>query len=258
MNHRKSDNTHRSVPADTEAARRLAQGRAVTSLAAIKPHIPLVKATLNRLGGWLPPDVSHSTLVGKGIMALLEAAECCTPDSPEFPRIAEHHIWHAVITSLHDSQCFTDDSREALEWLAEACRQLITQRHPVNEEALAERINASVDQVRDYLTRIGALFAVHPGVILEASSEERTPLLEGGEAYSEQLARAIAALPQAEQLVVALYYFEDLSFPEIATTLEKPLPEVQQLFGRAALLLQAHLVRELAAGNSSRRLRLTS
>ena len=69
MNHGKSDKTHRSIPVDTEAVRRLAQSPAVTSLAAIKPHIPLIKAALNRLGAWLPPDVSHSTLVGKGIMA---------------------------------------------------------------------------------------------------------------------------------------------------------------------------------------------
>ena len=251
MNDGKADQGNEMMLADGETAHRLAYGPTAASLAAVKPHIPLVKAVINRLGGWLPPDVPPGTLVGNGILALMEAAQSCAPESARFPEVAQRYIWRAVAGALSQSRCFTEGCREALECLGKACAELIERSTPVDEAALADIVATSTEQVRDYLTRIGTLIAVHPGIMLQAGGEGSDDSGALGEYWQEWLTEAIGLLPQAAQLVVALYYFEDLSFPEIAAVLEQPLAQVQQLFGRAALLLQAHLARKVAGGEST-------
>lgn len=229
-----------------EAARQLAQTEPAISLQAVKKYVPVVKTVINRLGGYLPPDVPESTLIGKGILALMEAAENCPPDNPEFEQVAPRYVWRAVASALKQSQCFTQDTSQALHTLEAVCQRLTSRGQPVDDEALAEALEVSLDQIRGYLAKISTLFAALPAQVLPAAPQPRSPLPHSLPGWQTQIARAIARLPQQEQLVVALYYFEDLSFPEIAEVLEMSLLRVQQVFGRAAVLLRVHLVRELA------------
>lgn len=229
-----------------EAARQLAQKEPTVSLPAVKKYVPVVKTVINRLGGYLPPDVPESTLMGKGILALMEAAEDCPPDNPEFEQVAQRYVWRAVASALKQSQCFTPDTSQALHTLEAVCQRLTARGQPVDDEALAAALEVSVDQIRGYLAKVSTLFAALPAQVLPAGPQSSSPLPHSLPGWQTQIARAIAHLPQQEQLVVALYYFEDLSFPEIAEVLETPLLRVQQLFGRAAVLLRVHLVRELA------------
>lgn len=230
----------------TDRARQLATNSGGVSLQKLRQFVPVVKAIINRLGSYLPPDVSESTLLGRGILALMEAAERYSPDGPDFERLAERYIWRAIAGTLQQSPCFTAETRAALVRLETAYAQLSAQTGATDDQALAEVLEVSVDQVRKYLARIGALFAVLPAQVLAVSpgnGEPPSPLLEG---WQQHIRQAITQLPQAEQLVVALYYFEDLTFPEIAEILEMDVARVQQLFGRAALLLRSHLARQLA------------
>jgi len=230
-----------------EAARQLAQQEPAVSLETIKKHVPVVKTVINRLGGYLPPDVPEGTLIGKGILALMEAAESCSPDDPEFEQFAQRYVWQAVAGALRQSQCFTQESGQALHTLEEVCQRLTARGRAVDDQALAQALEVSVEQIREYLTKISTLFAALPAQVLPTGPQEGSPLPHFPQGWQSQIAQAIAQLPQQEQLVVALYYFEDLSFPEIAEVLGMPTPRLQQVFGRAAVLLRVHLVRELAA-----------
>ena len=55
------------------------------------------------------------------------------------------------------------------------------------------------------------------------------------------LADAISALPEREKLIVTLYYYEELTFPEIAEVLGLSPERVSELHTRAVLRLKASL-----------------
>ena len=239
--------TDEDLEASSTRAYRLTRDRGGLSLQRLKQYIPIVKTVINRLGGYLPPDIPESTLIGRGLLALMEAAENYSADEPDFDRLAERYIWRAVAGTLRQSQCFTEQAHGALARLEEAYRTLETRGQGANDEALAEVLAVSVEEINEYLAKVSALFAALPAQILEVERPGgRGPLPHSLADWQQQLGRAVARLPQAEQLVVALYYFEDLTFPEIAEILEIDVARVQQLFGRAAVLLRSHLARDLA------------
>ena len=61
----------------------------------------------------------------------------------------------------------------------------------------------------------------------------------------DRIADAIAALPEREKLVVALYYYENLTLREIGEVLGVTESRVSQLHTKAVLRLRAKLAGEL-------------
>ena len=59
-----------------------------------------------------------------------------------------------------------------------------------------------------------------------------------GEELREALAGAIAALPERLQLVVQLYFVEEMNLSEIAQVLSVSIPRVHQLKAQALAQLQ--------------------
>mgnify|MGYP001205379158 CR=1 FL=1 len=63
----------------------------------------------------------------------------------------------------------------------------------------------------------------------------------------EELARAVAQLPERERLVISLYYVERLTMREIAAVLEVSETRVSQLHAQAVKRLRRALMRDAAA-----------
>lgn len=76
-----------------------------------------------------------------------------------------------------------------------------------------------------------------------AFADERPDSLEllAGEEMRGQVAAAIAALPERLQLIVQLYFVEELNLSEIAETLQVSVPRVHQLKAQALDRLRAAL-----------------
>ncbi len=66
-----------------------------------------------------------------------------------------------------------------------------------------------------------------------------------GSAVKQSLANSIDRLPDREKLVIALYYYEGLTFKEIGRILDVSESRVYQLHSQAVLRLKGYLSREL-------------
>jgi RNA polymerase sigma factor (sigma-70 family) len=74
-----------------------------------------------------------------------------------------------------------------------------------------------------------AVDSVHPGIQMEQKEE------------AEILLAAIDKLPERQKAVFVLYQFEDMSYKEIASTLETSVSAVDSLMSRAKKQLREHL-----------------
>jgi RNA polymerase sigma-70 factor, ECF subfamily len=63
-----------------------------------------------------------------------------------------------------------------------------------------------------------------------------------GEIESEQLEQALSGLPDAFRVILGMFYFEELSYKEIAERLELPLGTVMSRLARAKADLRARLL----------------
>jgi RNA polymerase sigma factor for flagellar operon FliA len=129
-------------------------------------------------------------------------------------------------------------------------------RTPSDEE-MARELKISVDEFQDALVKISTstvvaldeLWAVSDSSgdavsLLDTLHDPDAPDPEQLMAQSEvkdRLADAIAALPEREKLVIALYYYENLTLREIGEVLGVTESRISQLHTKAVLRLKSRL-----------------
>lgn len=76
------------------------------------------------------------------------------------------------------------------------------------------------------------------------SSEPTADLVAERNQREATIERAVAMLPEYQRAMVTLYHAENLSYEEIAETLDLPIGTVKSRLNRARLSLREHLVRD--------------
>src|SRR4029450_822260 len=129
-------------------------------------------------------------------------------------------------------------------------------RVPTDAE-LSSRLEISEEELQESLLQISnsSILALEELWMTPDSSGDKVSLLDTIEDESapdpqaaldtsevkDRLSEAIQALPERETLVVALYYFENLTLPEIGEVLGVTESRVSQLHSKAVLRLRSKL-----------------
>jgi RNA polymerase sigma factor for flagellar operon FliA len=130
------------------------------------------------------------------------------------------------------------------------------QRAPTDQE-IADRLGLSLDEFQDSLMRISnsSVVALDELWTVSDASGDQVSLLDtiqdpqavdparemDATEMKDRLADAIARLPEREKLVVALYYYENLTLREIGEVLGVTESRVSQLHTKAVLRLKSRL-----------------
>ncbi len=113
-------------------------------------------------------------------------------------------------------------------WLFSILRNLFLQRCRSNRQ--------------ESLVSLNSLEALHPIQNDQNSNKQGIIELENGkEINSDQLGIALGRLPELYRIVVLMYYFEDLSYRNIAEQLELPIGTVMSRLARAKSFLKSEL-----------------
>jgi RNA polymerase sigma factor FliA len=85
-----------------------------------------------------------------------------------------------------------------------------------------------------------------------ADDEEQWPsrLMERSE-LQKLLAEAIRKMPQTEQTVLAMYYYEEMTLKEISMVMSLHESRISQLKSQAIMRLRAYMVKRWPAGRGS-------
>ncbi len=204
--------------------------------ALIRENAWLVERVVGRLMPALPGTVDQDELVSHGILGLLEAIDGFDPESgTAFEKLATTAIRRAVLDELRLmawGQSGMEDECRRVEGVLIGLEMDLGR--PPEEEEIAAGLQTSVEEYRELLSRAS-------GVALMSMSS----LLSGGEAAAPELrstlAAAIGALPRTEQLIVALYYHEELMFGEVGDLLGASEARVCEIHAQALLRLRGKL-----------------
>ena len=191
-------------------------------------HVGLVKSIAGRLGARLPASVPLDDLISAGNEGLMDAAQHFSPEmGVPFPAYATVRIRGAMRDQLRRLDWAPRPVRDKTRRLEEA-EVLLAQKlsRPPQDEELAEFLRVSLEDVREAqlhasssrVISLDGLYAGHP-------EEEEVPFVPRVEADIESrlerqelwtfLFEALEELPQKEYLVLALYYYEELTQREI-------------------------------------------
>jgi RNA polymerase sigma factor for flagellar operon FliA len=231
-----------------EAAYEKADDREAVIRGLVTENLPLVKHIVSRVCASFDPSVPREDLISAGCLGLVQAAHRFRPsEGTKFATFAYRRVKGAVVDCLRQHDVLGKSARE----------QLSTLRHLIDEfreehgrrpgiDDLARIAGISEAEVLRYLSYekwdyVGSLddsVSTQDGLDNPLgdliSSDARTPLecLEAEE-RRERLAGAIQGLPEREQQIIVMYYYEGLYMAEMAEIMGVSESRISQLHTRA-------------------------
>jgi RNA polymerase sigma factor for flagellar operon FliA len=222
-------------------------------------YSPLVKYVAGRLASGLPAHVDEADLISYGMFGLIGAIERFEPEREiKFETYAVARIRGAIIDELRSLDWVPRSIRSRARQMEEASQKLEheLQRAPTEEE-LAKKLKMSVDEFRESLLEISqsSVLALDELWTVSDTSGDQVSLLDTikdptavdpQEALDtteirDKLADTIESLPERERLVIALYYYENLTLREIGEVLGVTESRVSQLHTKAVIRLKGTL-----------------
>ena len=226
-------------------------------------YSPLVKYVAGRMSSGLPAHVDEADLISYGLTGLINAIERFDLGREiKFETYAITRIRGSIIDELRTLDWVPRSVRTRAREIERANQKLEArlQRAPSDEE-MASELEMSLQDFQDALVQIS-----HSTIIaldelwntsdqngdsvslLDTLPDHNAPSPEAVVDQSElrdRIATSIAALPEREKLVVALYYYENLTLREIGEVLGVTESRVSQLHTKAVLRLRSKLGSEL-------------
>ena len=217
--------------------------------------VPMVHFILGRLGISRSSSDDYDDLESQGVMGLIEAVDHFKPEmGTKLSTYATFKIRGRILDYLRSMDWLSRSARQKVRAAQDATIQL---QHSLNrlpsDEELAQHMQIDLDTLsqiqQDSSHSVVSLDVEEKNDTEEGSSPLHERLMDENQinpsVTSEQkeiqrsLARIIKDLPEREQLVLALYYFEELTFKEIGKTLDISESRVCQIHGRAMTSLKA-------------------
>lgn len=228
----------------------------------VMSHVTLVKALAQRLAQRLPSQVEVSELVSVGVLGLVEAANRYQPSlGVPFDAFARRRIHGAMLDALREVDWAPRSLRRLRRDVDAAVARL---RHELAREPKEHEVASALHlSPAQYERALEDLRTLEVATIrqLETTSDDGETLLdvaidpgEGAAVQLErkelrqQLATALASLPERERQILALSYEEELTLAEIGQVLGVSESRVCQLRSLAISRLRATLRDSLQVG----------
>ncbi len=219
----------------------------------VERYAPLVKRIAHHMLARLPSSVILEDLIQSGMIGLLEAArKYDAGKGASFETYAGIRIRGAIIDEVRKGD-WTPRSVHRNNRLISSSIQAVEARTggDAQDVDVAKEIGVSLEEYHALLkdTTSSRLFSFDellegrdnsPGE--EVSHDGPSPALSHERsAFQQALAAAISNLPEREQLVLSLYYTEELNLKEIGEVLGVSESRVSQIHSQAALRLRSRL-----------------
>lgn len=226
------------------------------------PKVRWIAAGIHeRLGDRVPEE----DLVSAGIVGLIQAIDNYDPGrNAALWTYAEHKIRGAILDAVRGLDGVAAHKRKQLRVLQSAIAAVEQrQGRTAEEEEIAAEMRVGVDEYRQMLVDVQGITLESLDAPPAGSDEENPAMLEqyvpdrtaadpfsalAEKERSEELAAAIAGLPDAEQTVLHLYFAEELTLAEIGTVMNLHFSRVSQIKSQALLRLKGRLQRRLRKG----------
>jgi RNA polymerase sigma factor for flagellar operon FliA len=202
-------------------------------------YAPLVKYVVGRLGARLPEHVDQQDLISEGVIGLMDAIERYDPERQNrFETFAVPRIHGAIVDSLRSEDWLPRRVRTEIKKIEQTRSQLESEKGaaPTVQE-VADRMGSTVGRIAE-LDGTKASARVQSLDELDGADDQLAFGGEDGAEPSSHVVEAVRRLAERDQIVIALYYFEQLTLAEIGQVLGVTESRVSQLRSRATKALR--------------------
>jgi RNA polymerase sigma factor for flagellar operon FliA len=220
----------------------------------LKQYSPLVRRLAHQMIAKLPANVEVDDLIQVGMIGLTDAlSRFDAAQGVMFETFATQRIRGAMLDELRGSDYLSRGTRKSQREIEAAVHKL-EQRlgRPPAESEIAREMGMSLADYQELLGKVRGTQLVY---LEDMTGEDGDNdfldrhVADSGDPLSElqdyrmreALVAAIKALPEREQLVMSMYYEQDMNLKEIAAVLKVTESRVCQLHSQSIALLRVKL-----------------
>lgn len=229
----------------------------------VEKYTPLVTYHVQRISAGLPRSVSRDDIMSLGLQGLFDAlTKFDTGRDLKFDTYASFRIRGTIIDGLRKEDWLSRSSRERTKRLqleSEKLEQKLM-RH-VTPEEIAEQMEIPVEEVYQTMHEqyFSNVLSIDEKIQDDESDDQQSFIIQDDEERTpeqkmimnellEDLTRQIQELNANEQLVLSLFYTEELTLTEIGGVLNLSTSRISQIHSRALFKLRKLLAPEVVDG----------
>lgn len=218
----------------------------------------LVKHIASRFAMRLPTSVFFDELVSAGSLGLIDAVDKFDPEKHvSLKTYAQYRIRGAILDELRSMDTYSRSMRKKIQDITKAVKKIEDEKlRPAKDSEISTELGIELEQY------YGMLGDIHGAAVLSLDEFIKTRKndtdskstfqigIKGDENPADQfdkeelkhtLAQTIKTLSQKEQMVVSLYYYEDLTLKEIGEVLSLTESRICQIHTSVLIKLKARL-----------------
>lgn len=221
-------------------------------------YLPLVKIIAGRMKVTMPGSVEYDDLVSTGIIGLINSIDNFKPSRGfKFETYSAPRIKGAILDGLRDVDWLPRSYRQKSRRLDQTMEKLLTSlgRLP-DEKEIADELGMDIDEYLRYIDQVGAASLVSLDITLPfgnsgesgslhdviADREKSDPCTQMEEEDVRGMALSLVEeLNEQERSIIALYYYEALTFREIGEVIGVSESRVCQIHTRILSVLRVRL-----------------
>lgn len=230
--------------------------------ASLKRYYPLVKYVVDKIASGLPKSIERDDLMNTALIGLYDALE--KYDESRGTKFETYAIWRikgAVLDELRSMDWVSRSTRRKARHIEEVSRRLDQKfGRAATDEEMADEMKISLHEFLRLLeeVRCTALLSLDQALQVDDDHElvgladliEDKSAVDTLEEIEDVESRAVLldlinGLSEQERLVVALYYYEEMTLKEIGQALQISESRVSQIHTKAVLRLKGRLSRAL-------------
>jgi RNA polymerase sigma factor for flagellar operon FliA len=216
-------------------------------------YAPLVKYIAERMAIRTPPNISKEELISAGIVGLIDALDKFDSEMGiKFQTYAEHRIKGAILDELRKMDWIPRSIRKDIHKIEGAVLALKYKlgREPEDYE-VAQEMGIDIDSYYKMTSKTQGVTLFSLDKIMPdgstpkfAKQASKTPSpfdeLKVKE-VKKIISEALVSLSKKEQLVISLYYYDELTLKEIAKVLDLTESRISQIHSKAIQRLRVKL-----------------
>ncbi|MFP4459150.1 MAG: sigma-70 family RNA polymerase sigma factor [Candidatus Zixiibacteriota bacterium] len=225
----------------------------------IVSYLPIVKYIARYMANILPDMIFYNDIYGAGIVGLMEAVDNFDPKlGVKFKSYATPRIRGAVLDEIRSLDMVSRSLRQYERTIKNATRKLTGElgRKP-NDNEIANETEIPVEKVQKLKNKVYSSFMLEIekpmkdsesdgsftlSDLLEAPEEQSSPEYQLQKSQMRKaLVNAINNIGERYRLILALYYYEELTQKEIGSLLSVSESRVCQLHNQAISKVKKHL-----------------
>lgn len=225
----------------------------------IEDHLYLVKIIAYQVAVNLPQHIEVGDLIGAGMVGLIEAINRFDAGrGVQFSTYASIRVRGAMLDELRSMDWMTRSMRDKSNSLERAYGEVERRSgRPAEAAEVAKFMEVGIDELHSLLSEVAALSVINLDDMGVKGTDQGADILEciidpnGADPFAAAklaelkkiVVESVENLPETEKVVIALYYYEELTLKEIGKVLDISESRVCQLHSQTIHRLKARLKR---------------